>query len=311
MCYSAWRLPHRFTMRSYGSAALILISVCTYRRSLADSCPVVLVSSAGANRTANSGRADTQTRSAQCPAKSVATAVDEASSGATFGMAVGRSARSSHAALRGVCDRDGQRKHVRVSDHAGGTPARTDDWVVAAAGRLRLALVPRHATRARLSRPEVSGPRDRNAGGGEMATLDRARAAYVQGLELESKGSHEPIGLTSAGPNAYDKAGARAGYFAQAGELFTRALQQRPDLTAAALHLGRIRMLQGNGGQARRALPVGPHRRRSSCALSGRTLSGIARGARRTASTPPRSCIATPWSTSPTASRRRLLFPSS
>jgi len=84
----------------------------------------------------------------------------------------------------------------------------------------------------------------------EKWRLDRARAAYVQGLELESKGAHEPITQTSTGPNAYDKAGARAGHFAQAGELFTRALQQRPDLTAAALHLGRIRMLQGNAGQA-------------------------------------------------------------
>ncbi len=81
--------------------------------------------------------------------------------------------------------------------------------------------------------------------------LDLARAAYLQGLELESKASHEPSELRTTGPNAYDKAGARAGYFVRAGELFARTLEQRPDLTIAALHLGRIRMLQGNGSEAR------------------------------------------------------------
>jgi hypothetical protein len=81
--------------------------------------------------------------------------------------------------------------------------------------------------------------------------LDLARAAYLQGLELESRGSHEPVELRVTGSSAYDTAGARASHFAQAGELFTRALQQRPDLTVAALHLGRVRMLQGNGSEAR------------------------------------------------------------
>jgi tetratricopeptide (TPR) repeat protein len=81
--------------------------------------------------------------------------------------------------------------------------------------------------------------------------LDMARAEYLQGVELESKGSHEPAALTSIGPTAYDKAGARASYFVRASELFTRALQRRPDLTVAALHLGRVRMLQGNGSEAR------------------------------------------------------------
>jgi tetratricopeptide (TPR) repeat protein len=80
---------------------------------------------------------------------------------------------------------------------------------------------------------------------------DRARAAYLQGLELEGRGAHESLLLQPpSGPNSYDKAGARAGYLAQAGELFTRALKQRPELTVAALHLGRIRMLQGNSAEA-------------------------------------------------------------
>jgi tetratricopeptide (TPR) repeat protein len=79
---------------------------------------------------------------------------------------------------------------------------------------------------------------------------DRARASYLQGLDLESKGSHEALLQMASGPNSYDKAGARASYFAQAGELFTRALKLRPDLTVAALHLGRIRMLQGNAIEA-------------------------------------------------------------
>jgi hypothetical protein len=79
---------------------------------------------------------------------------------------------------------------------------------------------------------------------------DRVRADYLQGLELESKGSHEAVLQTPSGPNSYDKGGIRASYFAKAGELFTRAFKQRPDLTVAALHLGRIRMLQGNGAEA-------------------------------------------------------------
>jgi len=81
--------------------------------------------------------------------------------------------------------------------------------------------------------------------------LDLAGAAYLQGLELESRGSHEPVELRVTGSSAYDTAGARASHFAQAGELFTTALQRRPDLTVAALHLGRVRMLQGNGSEAR------------------------------------------------------------
>jgi len=84
----------------------------------------------------------------------------------------------------------------------------------------------------------------------EKWRLDRARASYLQGMELESKGSHQALLQTPGGANAYDRAGARASYFAQAGELFTRALKQRPDLTVAALHLGRIRMLQGNAAEA-------------------------------------------------------------
>ncbi len=80
--------------------------------------------------------------------------------------------------------------------------------------------------------------------------LDMARAEYLQGLELESKGSHEPTALTAVGPNAYDKAGARATHFVRASELFTTALQRRPDLTVAALHLGRIRMLEDKNEQA-------------------------------------------------------------
>jgi tetratricopeptide (TPR) repeat protein len=79
---------------------------------------------------------------------------------------------------------------------------------------------------------------------------DMARASYLQGMELESKGSHAALRQTSSGPNAYDRVGVWASYFAQAGELFTRALTQRPDLTAAALHLGRIRMLQGHTAEA-------------------------------------------------------------
>jgi len=80
---------------------------------------------------------------------------------------------------------------------------------------------------------------------------DRVRGSYLQGLELESKGAREPVLQRPSGPNSYDKVGVRASYFAQAGELFTRALEQRPELTVAALHLGRIRMLQGNDDRAR------------------------------------------------------------
>lgn len=84
----------------------------------------------------------------------------------------------------------------------------------------------------------------------EKWRLDRARPIYLKGLELESRGSHEPLLQAASGPNSYDKVGARASYFAQAGELFTAALKSRADLTVAALHLGRIRMLQGNAVEA-------------------------------------------------------------
>lgn len=79
---------------------------------------------------------------------------------------------------------------------------------------------------------------------------DRARVSFLQGLDLESRGSREALLQMSSGPNSYDRTGARASYFAQAAELFTRVLNYRPDLTVAALHLGRIRMLQGNSGEA-------------------------------------------------------------
>jgi tetratricopeptide (TPR) repeat protein len=84
----------------------------------------------------------------------------------------------------------------------------------------------------------------------EKWRLDRARATYLQGLELESRGAHATLFQGTSGPNSYDRTGARAGYFAQAAELFTRALKYRSDLTVAALHLGRIRMLQGNAVEA-------------------------------------------------------------
>ena len=84
----------------------------------------------------------------------------------------------------------------------------------------------------------------------EKWRLDRGRVSYLLGLDLEQRGSREPLSPVGSGPNSYDKIGARASYFAQAGELFTRALSYRPDLTVAALHLGRIRMLQENSGEA-------------------------------------------------------------
>jgi tetratricopeptide (TPR) repeat protein len=87
----------------------------------------------------------------------------------------------------------------------------------------------------------------------EKFRSDRARATYLQGLDLEAKGAHIPVLLQPRnGPNSFDKPGARASYLAQAGELFTRVLDQRPELTVAALHLGRVRMLQGNAAEATR-----------------------------------------------------------
>jgi tetratricopeptide (TPR) repeat protein len=84
----------------------------------------------------------------------------------------------------------------------------------------------------------------------EKWRLDRARATFLQGLEIESRGSLEARLPMGSGPNSHDRAGARASYFTQASELFARALKDRPDLTVAALHLGRIRMLQGNLNEA-------------------------------------------------------------
>ena len=84
----------------------------------------------------------------------------------------------------------------------------------------------------------------------EQWRSDRARASFLQGLEVESKGSHEAVPQMASGPSSYDRTGARASYFVQAAELFTRALMYRRDLTVAALHLGRIKMLQGNAAEA-------------------------------------------------------------
>jgi len=78
---------------------------------------------------------------------------------------------------------------------------------------------------------------------------DRSRAIFLHGLDVESKGSHQRL-QRMPGDHLYDMSGARASYFKQAAELFTRALNYRPDLTVAALHLGRIRMLQGKPTEA-------------------------------------------------------------
>lgn len=101
----------------------------------------------------------------------------------------------------------------------------------------------------------------RNLGGKKLAAelavdtrriweQDIARTDYLRGLQYELKAAREGIASTVVGPAMFARSGSQAGYLAAAADLFARALKQKPELRAAALHLGRVRMLQDQGTEA-------------------------------------------------------------
>ena len=73
---------------------------------------------------------------------------------------------------------------------------------------------------------------------------NRARQAFLRGLSLEYRGSREAR-IAAPGESMAASASKLRGDWLAAAALFTEALREDPSLYAAALHLGRLRMLQG------------------------------------------------------------------
>ena len=79
--------------------------------------------------------------------------------------------------------------------------------------------------------------------------LDTSRAEYMRGLQYELKGAREGLRPSMVGSMVAASV-SQARFLAAAADAFAKALKQRPDLSAAALHLGRVRMLQEQWGEA-------------------------------------------------------------
>lgn len=234
-------------MRSYGSATLIFISVC-----LSGSTPTGAQSSsyrAFVEAYREPGTSDMSAVLAMSRAAVVA-AVDEAVSGATsWRWEELRAAAMLHseACVAAVNNADGD----------------TCEFHITQAQRLlerTVALAPREEDfewRWFLVMPRILSEMKLNALARRLTTEadakwhhDSARAAYVRGLELEARGLREGIVAPITGPPLSLGIPTQASYFVPAGAAFARALKEKPELAAAALHLGRIQMLQERRAEA-------------------------------------------------------------
>jgi tetratricopeptide (TPR) repeat protein len=79
---------------------------------------------------------------------------------------------------------------------------------------------------------------------------DAARAQFVRGLGLEYRGAREGRILAPGESATFSRGDGREVYFVPAAAAFSEALKEDPELLAAALHLGRLRMLDGHRDEA-------------------------------------------------------------
>lgn len=80
---------------------------------------------------------------------------------------------------------------------------------------------------------------------------DVARGKYVRGLGFESTGAREGQAILRPGASgAFTTTERQASWFVPAAAAFADALKENPHWRAAAVHLGRIRMLQGQRDEA-------------------------------------------------------------
>ena len=81
---------------------------------------------------------------------------------------------------------------------------------------------------------------------------DRARTSFVRGLALERDGDAKGRPMGSMDPERPNNDQSQLRWWAGAAEAYVQALQADPAYSPATLHLGRIRMLQGNRTEATR-----------------------------------------------------------